>query len=221
MPITIKNLGQISYDAALALMMTAHAERVQDKISDTIFVLEHTPVITRGRRMHDQTLPLEKQITAAGIEIRNADRGGLLTYHGPGQIVIYFVMRVSDYFGGPADMVSFVEKGLVDFFKTLGVATHIDPEHPGLWLGQKKIGSVGLRIAEGVSRHGIALNITSDLGVYKLFDPCGMSGDAMTNLQEVLGREILQDEFWNFAEKLTLLLRERFKGHRHNIPKGL
>ncbi len=212
MTITIKNLGTLSYDTALDIMMTAHAQRVANQIEDTIFVLEHTPVITRGRRIHDEKLPLEKQITAAGIDIRNADRGGLLTYHGPGQIVIYFVMKVSDYFTGPADMVQFVEKCLIEFFKTLDVETKIIPDHPGLWVGNKKIGSVGLRIAQDVSRHGIALNITSDLNVYKLFDPCGLSGDAMTNLKEIWQKEISREVFWGLSERLSLFLREGFEG---------
>lgn len=186
MTFQIKKLGRLSYDDGLALMNDLHAQRVSGEIEDQLLVLEHEPVITRGRKLAGQALPGQESIEAKGIQVRDADRGGELTYHGPGQLVVYFILKVDDHFKGAADMVHSIENALITAMKTLGLEAHADPENPGLWVGKKKIGSIGLRVASGVSRHGISLNINPDMSVYNLFSPCGMGGETMAALQDLV-----------------------------------
>jgi lipoate-protein ligase B len=202
-PIEVKNLGLISYDDGMAIMEDLHAKRVDNKVANTLLVLQHESVITKGRRMHGQSVPNQAKLEAAGIQVREADRGGLLTYHGPGQIVVYFVVRFADCFTSITDMVRSIEATLQKFLLKHGIETRIDPEHPGIWVGDKKIASIGLRVSQGVTKHGIALNICNDMSVYKLFDPCGMTGNTMTNLEEVLGAKIKKDSLLSMQEQLA------------------
>lgn len=185
---TVFDPGRVSYDDAMRLMEERHALRLAGSASDAIFVLEHDPpVITKGRRLHDVPVPRQEEILARGIQIRQADRGGLLTYHGPGQIVAYFVLRLEDYFTGIGALVQTLEGVLVEFLSRHGVVANTDPAHPGIWVGGKKIASLGLRVERGVTKHGISLNVNNDLRVYDLFDPCGLSGNTMTTLDEAIG----------------------------------
>lgn len=201
--IQIKNLGLIPYDNAMEIMEDLHAERVRGAGADTLLVLEHFPVITKGRRLSDVKIPNEDAIAARGIQIRQADRGGLLTYHGPGQIVLYFVIKLDEYFDGIAGMVGMIEKTLQAFLKTQGVAAEVVKDHPGLWVDGLKIASLGLRVAHGVTKHGLSLNLMNDLAVYGLFDPCGMSGQSMTNFEKVTGRGLSLKDFHTLEWQLV------------------
>lgn len=192
-------------------MMALHAQRGADQVPDHLLLLQHEPVITKGRRLHGQPIPFQKKIEAQGIQVRDADRGGQLTYHGPGQLVIYFVIRFSDHFEGVADMVHSIENELLRFLKTKKIEGRVDSEHPGIWVGQKKVASIGLRVSDGVTRHGISLNVNNDLSVYQLFDPCGMSGQNMTHLQEILGREFSDEEVWDLGRELAHCFGEALK----------
>lgn len=211
MVINIQNLGLIAYDPAMKIMADFHAKRCRNECPDTLLVLQHTPVITKGRRLHDQEIPFHPKIHEMGVEIRNADRGGLLTYHGPGQIVIYFIVKFSDYFTGSLDMVKTIELGLIDFLKDNGIDSHIVSEHPGIWVGEKKVCSIGLRVTDGVTSNGIALNVCNDMEVFRLFDPCGMSGDCMTSMQEILGRPIDSKVMDDMGMQLAQKFVEKFE----------
>lgn len=212
--INVKNLGLISYDDAMKIMADLHAKRCRNECPDTLLVLQHTPVITKGRRLHDQEIPFHPKIHEMGVEIRNADRGGLLTYHGPGQIVVYFIVKFSDYFAGSLDMVKTIELGLIDFLKEQGIESRIVPEHPGIWVKNKKVCSIGLRVTDGVTSNGIALNVCNDMGVFRLFDPCGMSGDCMTSMQEILSRLIDTKDTNDMGLRLAQKFVERFEANK-------
>ncbi len=212
--IKITNLGLISYDNAMQVMSDLHAKRCRNEVADTLLVLQHTPVITKGRRLHNQDMQFHPKIVEMGVEIRNADRGGLLTYHGPGQIVVYFIVKFADYFAGSLDMVKTIELGLIDFLKEYGIESHIVPEHPGIWVNEKKVCSIGLRVTDGVTSNGIALNVCNDMEVFRLFDPCGMSGDCMTSMQEILGRPIDSKSVDTMGEKLAQKFVEKFTKDR-------
>jgi len=169
----VQHLGVMSYDTAMVLMNTLHQQRVDGQIADTILILEHPAVITRGRKMQDQPLIWQDKLTAMGVQIRNADRGGELTYHGPGQIVVYFILDLNRYAKGIAEFVKILELALIDFLKERDVVARIQSDHPGIWVEEKKIASLGLRVSGGITKHGIALNVRNDLGVYQWFHPCG------------------------------------------------
>lgn len=199
----IQNLSRISYDDAMSLMDELHRRRVTDAIPDTILVLEHDPVITKGRRLHGVAVPREAELTAKGVAIRESDRGGLLTYHGPGQVVIYFVMRLDGRFEGVATLVARIESILVSFLASKGVIGTPSVAHPGIWVGDKKIASIGLRVEKGVTKHGVSFNVANDLSVYRMFDPCGLTGDTMTNWTNLCGAVVGDDFFKNFAMELA------------------
>lgn len=204
----ITDLGAIAYDDAMQLMSAAHERVVNNKGPEEIFILEHVPaVITKGRRLHGVNIPLHPELTKMGVQLRDADRGGQLTFHGPGQIVVYFVIRVNDHFAGVSQMVHALEDALLAFLKQQGITAHTDPDHPGVWVGDQKIASIGLRVSQGVTRHGISLNISNNLAVFKYFSPCGLSGESMTNLEKLLGKAI---PFLDESKKELLECFEQF-----------
>jgi len=207
--IEIKNLGVIDYDSAMKIMTDLHAQRVADEIPNTLLVLEHEPVVTKGRRLHGQEVPLHPELNKNGVIIREADRGGLLTYHGPGQIVVYFIVKFSDYVNGISDFVNLVENALLDALLDYGVPSEIKKDYPGVWVGDKKIASIGLRVSEGITRHGISLNISNDLDIYNYFNPCGLGGNIMTNLQKITGNTKLETKA--VAEVLVEKILTRFR----------
>lgn len=205
MTIDIKHLGLVSYDAAMELMGELHQKRHAGLIGDTILVLEHEPVITKGRRLRGQPVSLHPELERRGVTIREADRGGLLTYHGPGQIVVYFIVRFADHFASVTHMVERIESVLIAFLKKQDVQAKTIPGHPGIWVGDKKIASIGLRVSKGVTTHGIALNIKNDLDVYRFFDPCGLPGATMTNLEQLLGLYCDEAKLKELSRDLALL----------------
>jgi lipoate-protein ligase B len=184
----IRYLGFMGYDDAMCLMQALHAARLRDEIPDTLLCLEHEPVVTRGRRLNQPIEIIDKKLESHGIAVRNADRGGLLTYHGPGQIVVYVLLRLTQHFKGVADITKEIEKGLGIFLRKEGYVVQEIEGHPGGWIDGRKVASIGLRIAGGVTSHGLSLNVHNDLSVYDLFDPCGLSGQTMTSLQVLSGK---------------------------------
>lgn len=184
----VRDLGRVAYDDAMAVMHDLHVARVAGAAPDALLILEHDPpVITKGRRLHDVAIPREGEILKRGIQIRQADRGGLLTSHAPGQIVAYFVLNLEDYFSGIGSLVQALEGVLLGFLARHGVTGRVDPDHPGIWVGHSKIASLGLRVEQGVTKHGISLNVSNDLDIYGLFDPCGLSGNTMTTMEIAAG----------------------------------
>lgn len=206
----IISMGTSSYAEAMAFMDDLHAKRVRGQVPDTLLVLEHHPVISKGRRLQGVIIPNQKKILEQGIQIHETDRGGLLTYHGPGQIVFYFIFEVARYFEGVSHMVHGVERLLVNYLDGLGTQSRCRTDHPGIWVNEKKIGSVGFRVAEGVTKHGVSLNVACDLSVYDLFDPCGLTGASMSSLKECLHREILADEVYKIGMDLAAAFQAGF-----------
>lgn len=200
--IEVKNLGRIEYPKALDQMMALHAARVQNQIVDQLLLLEHEPVVTVGRRLHGEKTGFEDALATRSIAICEADRGGLLTYHGPGQIVVYFILRLDDYFNGVSAFVHGVEDAIMTFLANRGCNAERDEKNPGIWVGQQKIGSVGFRVEKGVTRHGISLNVNNDLSIYNLFNPCGMTGSTMSNLEAVLQKSFSNKDFQKLSHDL-------------------
>lgn len=216
MTIDIKILGQITYPGAMQLMNDLHEKRCLGLIPNTILLLSHPPTITRGRRSQTiDNIEFSRLCSQRGIELHDADRGGLLTYHGPGQIVAYFIIKLAQPFLGGTDMVHGIETLLQDFLKdAYGIESTRKMELPGLWLGEKKFMSVGIRIEKGVSKHGIALNVANDLGAYSFFEPCGMPGSVMTSLSKILNYQIQYDEERSLMQKLVDRMKSEFDENR-------
>jgi lipoyl(octanoyl) transferase len=178
-----KKLGLIAYSAALEIQKELVEKRLSGEIGDTILLLEHSPVITQGKReCAEDFLSSEEELRTAGIEVVRVDRGGRLTYHGPGQLIGYFICDVTAY-GGVKEFVRLIEDVLIGVCADAGIEAGRNDNHPGVWVGHDKIAAVGLHVTRGISSHGIALNVSCDLGAYKHIVPCGIQGAGVTSMK--------------------------------------
>lgn len=194
-PIGARWLGRIGYREAWALQKDLVAQRAAGEIGDQLLLLEHDPVLTLGRQASEEhVLAKPRQLIRRGIEVIRVERGGEVTYHGPGQLVAYPIIGLADRSLLVRPLVSALEAAMIETAGQLGVATFRRDGHPGCWVGgdggrpHRKIGALGLRIERGVSYHGIALNIDPDLRDFDLIDPCGMPGLISTSIADKLGR---------------------------------
>jgi len=192
-PIVATWLGRMDYREALALQKRLVAERADGSIADRLLLLEHPPVLTLGRQAdpgHIRTDPAA--LAARGIEVVRVERGGEVTYHGPGQLVAYPILALSRRGLMIRPLVRALEAALATTCAAHGVAAGRRDGHPGCWCDPdgrdpRKIGALGLRVERGVSYHGIALNVTADLADFDLIDPCGMPGVTSTSIAAELG----------------------------------
>lgn len=189
----IANLGLVPYAEALALQRAVRDARQADEIPDTLLLLEHPAVYTRGRRSTPQELPLGEAFYAAqGIEIVDTDRGGKLTYHGPGQLVGYPIMRIADIIGYLRTM----ERAIIAALAQEGIEAQGGGERPtGVWAGGGKIASIGVHVSRRVSTHGFAVNADNDLEPFGWIVPCGLEGVAITSIARESGRTQTLDGF--------------------------
>jgi lipoyl(octanoyl) transferase len=182
-------LGTVDYRSALELQHRVRAARQADAVPDVMLVLEHPPVYTRGRRSGPGELPMgEEWYAAQGIETVETDRGGKVTYHGPGQLVGYPIVRVDDVVA----YVHTLENALVAALAEEGVTARARPHEghrfTGVWVGERKIASIGVHLSRGVSMHGFAVNVENDLQPFSWIVPCGLDGVQMTSLVAETGR---------------------------------
>jgi lipoate-protein ligase B len=180
------------YAEALALQHRLAAARGDGRLdTDAVLMLAHPPVFTLGRRggLADLIVPRER-LAQAGIEVAAAERGGLITYHGPGQLVVYPILDLKRSGMGVREMVTALEAVMLATAADFEVAAERDDRNRGVWAGGKKLGSIGLAVRRGVSFHGLALNVDMDLTPFSWIHPCGLTGVAMTSLAAEGGRGV-------------------------------
>jgi lipoate-protein ligase B len=187
------SLGTVEYREALALQERVRAARQADEVPDVMLMLEHPPVYTRGRRSGPGELPMgEDWYRTQGIDIVDVDRGGKITYHGPGQLVGYPIVRVDDV----VEYVRTLERGIVAALAEEGVSARARPEdgpdYTGVWVGDRKIASLGVHVARGVTTHGWAVNVENDLQPFGWVVPCGLQGVSMTSFIKETGHAASQ-----------------------------
>jgi lipoyl(octanoyl) transferase len=205
----VAQLGQIPYAEALALQEDVRARRQADEIPDTLLLLEHPPVYTKGRRTLATDLPMgEPWYAAQGIEVEDVDRGGRVTYHGPGQLVGYPIMKIDDV----VEYLRVMERGLIAALADEGVEAQIRDGLTGVWVEDRKIGSIGVHVQRGVTTHGWAINVDNDLQPFEWIVPCGIDNVRMTSLSKETQRTLGMDCFrkraaWRFAEAYGLRQR--------------
>ncbi len=194
----LEQLGVVPYGEALAEMRELAAARTQGAIPDTVMALEHAPVITLGSRADRAAeLPLPAgEYARRGIDVVEVSRGGRSTYHGPGQLVVYPILDLSPRGRDLRAYVRGLETAVGETLAGLGIAgrTVDEPHASGVWVGDRKIASIGVRCARWVTTHGLALNVDLDLAVYELFDACGLGGARFTSVAAELGRPVAVDE---------------------------
>jgi lipoyl(octanoyl) transferase len=180
-------IGVVDYLEAWELQREVHAAVVDGTRPDTVLLLEHPPTYTAGKR----TEPHERPLDSGGAPVIDVDRGGKITFHGPGQLVAYPIVRLPQHVL-VVDFVRRLEEAMIATCRDLGVETARVPGRSGAWMRdpERKVGAIGLRVAQGVTMHGIALNCDVDLGWYDRFVPCGIADAGVTTLSQELGRDV-------------------------------
>jgi lipoate-protein ligase B len=183
--------GLLPYAQALGLLRGLAATRRAGEIGEALVLASHPPVITLGRRgdAADLLLPKE-QLISQGVEVARVERGGLVTAHGPGQLMVYPVMHLPSLGLGVAAMVHSLEQAGIGVCAELGVAAERRTDHPGLWVGDQKIASIGLAVKRGVTLHGMALYNQPEPDLFRFINPCGLASDRITSLAGELGQPV-------------------------------
>ena len=192
-----QRLGLIDFEQALTIQRKVHQEVVEELSPSTLILLQHQPVFTAGRR----TLANERPID--GSKVIDVDRGGKITFHGPGQIVGYPIVKLKK----ANDVVGFVrqlEKALIQICQEFNIKGQTYCERSGVWVrderGDRKIAAIGIRVAKGVTMHGFALNVNPDLSYFDRIIPCGIADAQVTSMEKELNRSIALDEVLEVVE---------------------
>jgi lipoyl(octanoyl) transferase len=191
-PFLVRDLGRLGYRDAWDVQHDVHAAVVAGDAPPTLLLVEHDPVITFGRKGgRDHLLAPPEELAARGFELVDIERGGDVTYHGPGQLVGYPILpigrRVRDY-------LRRLEGAIVDLAADYGVRAVGSPGYAGVWIGDDKLCAIGVAIKRGVSFHGFALNVATDLSHFGTIVPCGLEGTGVTSLTALTGRDVSLDE---------------------------
>lgn len=188
--ILIEYSKPVPYLQAWAIQQQFHAERLEDRRPDTLMLLEHEPVFTMGRRTASTHLHGgEEALRKKGVAVESVNRGGSITYHGPGQVVGYPILKLSDFASGPREYVRLLEETLLRTLAVWGIDAHRERTTPGVFVRvgheEAKIASIGVRVDRGVTLHGFALNVDLDLEPFSSIVPCGLAGYGMTSVAAV------------------------------------
>jgi lipoate-protein ligase B len=202
----VDDLKLMGYRAAWERQERAH-EAVIAGGEERLLLVEHPPVITFGRRAEvaaKNLLASRERLAEMGVEVVESDRGGDITFHGPGQLVVYPIVRLNDHGLSVGGYVRKLEQVIISALKEFGLEAAKD-QAIGVWVNEQKICALGVRIKRGVSLHGVALNVTTDLRYFDLIVPCGLTGKGVTSLQELL------KEKTPAMEKVKRVVTERMK----------
>jgi lipoyl(octanoyl) transferase len=196
--IALSRHGLVDYQKAWESQKAIHQEVVNGKRPNTLLLLEHPSVFTAGRRTQDSEKPTD------GTPVIDVDRGGRITWHGPGQLVGYPIVKLIN----PTELVGFVreiEAGLISVCADLGLSTERIDGRSGVWVrdsdGERKIAAIGVRVAQGVTMHGFALNVNPDLSYFSSIIPCGITDAGVTSLEMELKRSITIEEVAPIVER--------------------
>ena len=194
----VKNLALMDYNEALLIQRSTHEQVSAGVMPNTLFFVEHPSVFTAGKRTLDEERPID------GTPVIDVDRGGKITWHGPGQIVGYPILRLAK----PTELVGFVreiEGALIDTCKEFGLNVQRIKGRSGVWTcnedNPKKIAAIGIRVAKGTTMHGFALNVNPDLGAFSQIIPCGIADAEVTSMAQELQREITSQEVLPILER--------------------
>jgi lipoyl(octanoyl) transferase len=191
-PLTVQRLGRIAYSDALALQEELLEQRTEGRIADTLLLLEHEPaVITLGRGAKAEHVLLSREALALqGIEVHETGRGGDVTYHGPGQLVAYPIVDLKPDRQDVRKYVAALEEVMIRIAASYGITAERVAGLNGAWVGENKLGAVGVRLRRWVTMHGLALNVSTALDAFDLIVPCGIKGRGVTSLERELGRAV-------------------------------
>ncbi|WP_061010435.1 lipoyl(octanoyl) transferase LipB [Vibrio sp. CUB2] len=198
--LVVKRLGRQDYEPVWKAMHEFTDQRADDT-PDEVWLVEHNPVFTQG-----QAGKAEHLINTGDIPVVQSDRGGQVTYHGPGQLVAYFLINLRRKKLGVRDLVTHIENLVINTLKAYNIDSAARPDAPGVYVDGKKICSLGLRIRKGCSFHGLALNVNMDLGPFLRINPCGYEGMEMVQVSQVGGPEDIEAVEKQLIQELVTLL---------------
>ena len=180
------SLGTVEYRCAWQLQ-TDLVNAVHDgRRLNTLLLLEHPHVYTCGRLSRPEHIPLtERQLQEQGIDVVETDRGGQVTYHGPGQLVAYPIVNLREW-GGPLKYVRTLERVIINSLANLGIEAGVEPGLTGVWVGDAKIAAIGVKISRGIAHHGFAINVNPDLSRFARIVPCGITDREVTSMSQAL-----------------------------------
>jgi lipoyl(octanoyl) transferase len=211
-PIHVVHCGLVPYEEAYELQGRLRERRQAGELADVLLLLEHPPVYTCGRRATAEELPMGVEwYERQGIEVRDTERGGRVTYHGPGQLVAYPIVSLAPYGGDVLSYVRNLERAMIAALGDFGIEAGLVEGETGVWVhGEgpaRKIGAIGLHISRGITTHGLAVNVNNDLQPFEWIVPCGIEGCAVTSITRERGAE---QDFGAFATALTKRYGEVF-----------
>jgi len=192
----LHSAGRIDYETALSWQKNL-VQRLKESDSEPnhLILLEHPPVVTIGRRGTGRNIIAdEKRLKQEGVKIFHTNRGGDVTYHGPGQIVGYPIIRLSDFARDIGKYLRAIEEVVIRTLKRFDIEGERKPKYTGVWVGEEKICAIGVAISRWITSHGWALNVNSNLSHFDLIIPCGISGKRVTSIRKILGGEMEADE---------------------------
>ena len=189
MKLELLDIGLKSYADALEIQLDLHSKVSNEKTNDTLILCEHSHVYTFGKSAdHNNLLINDEFLAAIDAEVFETDRGGDITYHGPGQLVGYPILNLRKHNLGVRTYVELLEQALIDTLAEINIVAYRIPKLVGIWVGKdnevkRKIGAIGIRVKNGVSMHGFALNINTDLNYFNYIVPCGIIDKSVTSIQ--------------------------------------
>ena len=202
-------LGLVDYKKAWDLQHQLWSRRVNDELPDMLLILEHPHVITLGRRGNRSHLITSPEVLEAmKISIFHVERGGDVTYHGPGQMVVYPILDLKEYGYRVIRYIGQLEEVILRVLKDFGIEGGRDPLNRGVWVNGEKVASVGVAIKRWISFHGFSLNYETDLKYFELINPCGLEGKKMTTMAKILGTGISRERLW---ERISFHSKEVFQ----------
>ena len=183
-------LGDMDYHEAYELQLSLVEKVLSGQEPNTMLMLEHPHVYTKGRLSKESDILLpEKELAAKGIPVHETDRGGQVTYHGPGQLVVYPIVNLKEW-GGPVKYVRALEQVIITTLAEMDIAANCESGSTGVWTDQGKIAAIGVKISRGIAFHGLALNVNTDLTYYQNIIPCGISDRPVTSMAAILGEPV-------------------------------
>ena len=186
-------MGIIDYEVALKLQNRLARARADEEIGDTILLLQHPPVITMGKSGKIQNVLAPQTIQEKNIKVIFTDRGGDVTYHGPGQLVVYPILSLRNHGLSVPGYVWKLEETVIRLLARFGIEAARMEKLRGVWVGKEKIAALGVHLSRWISKHGLALNVNTNLDPFDLINPCG-TGRRATSMARILGRELSLEE---------------------------
>ena len=192
--LSVYNLGLIEYQRAYELQEELLQHRIGGKRTDILLLLEHPPTLTMGRRDDQKNLRIsEAELKKKGVSLFPTDRGGSITWHGPGQLVAYPIIDLRSRGMDIHKYIQDLEEVIIRTLNDFSIKSGRDDKHIGVWVGRDKIAAIGVRIKKWVTKHGLAINVNSDLAHFSLINPCGIADRGVTSMADILGRKMPMD----------------------------